>query len=208
MKLYYKSAELGYSEAQFKIGKIFENKKMSDNIEVEIENYNEAIRWYQKASEQGHLGAKEKIVGAKEALKSMTKLAELNKLVKVLDMNPLEKVLILDQSTGDQFDRFEDNGGLKFASEWRGYFVTKLKTQYRKGNLKVITMTLETVRGSNKLTSVNNIKNDLKAECGSDWSRLGEDSLGQYIAESPSVKCDMTRHKDGNISIGLFSKIE
>jgi hypothetical protein len=131
---------------------------------------------------------------------------------KTFAKNDLEKSLIIHASTPEDFRSFKEKGGLEYVSDWRGYWVQSIEISYRNNKASLILLSVNKTidfKAEQKLASVNNIKNDLVKECGTEWElgRASDDDA--YLAENEYVKCRFYKDtRRGGMFIEIITNLE
>lgn len=123
---------------------------------------------------------------------------------------PFEKALVLYSSTSEEFDQFKDSGGFKFDDKWRGYIVESVEVGFKKRKLDWYILNVEDGYGvrNKKLASLNNIKQDLSRECGSEWLRIRVADDTGFKASNEFASCRIYRNKDGGVTIEVMSSLK
>jgi hypothetical protein len=131
---------------------------------------------------------------------------------KTFAKNDLEKSLIIHASTPEDFRSFKEKGGLEYVSDWRGYWVQSIEISYRNNKASLILLRVNKTidfKAEQKLASVNNIKNDLVKECGTEWElgRASDDDA--YLAENEYVNCRFYKDtRRGGMFIEIMANLE
>ena len=90
--------------------------------------------------------------------------------------NILEKATHINLSKSAQWEDFKKKGGLDYKSSWHGYHVNRIRVYHDKktGKLDVLEIILDKSTSNSKLASVDNLRNTLLSDCGSQWEKRAE----------------------------------
>lgn len=120
--------------------------------------------------------------------------------------NALEKAIKVGVSKKQDFQDFQNDGGLNSADSWKRYKVISVNTLYENNDetLSYVSMVIR-AQSRMKNASINNLKKSLTKECGSNW----EDSpfgAGLYASNLPlkgGLYCLLLEMPDSNIQVTL-----